>query len=205
MTRTERRERQRHRKLQIAHRVVSTLLALALILVFVLLLTGGGKAEERGPEEMVAERAVTPEPYLEEQEPANSLEAEKIALAKMVWGEARGCSTAEQAAVIWCVLNRVDDDSGLWPDDIIGVVTQPNQFYGYDPGHPVLPELLAVVEDVLARWEMEDICLGDVGRVLPEEYLYFTGDGKHNYFTTEWKGGATWDWAMDNPYEEKLA
>lgn len=122
-------------------------------------------------------------------------------LAKMLYGEARGCSTTEQAAVVWCVLNRVDDESGLWPDDIVGVVTQESQFHGYSPDHPILPELLAVAEDVLARWEMEDACLGSVGRVLPEEYTYFTGDGWHNYFRTEWIGGTTWDWALESPYE----
>ena len=36
---------------------------------------------------------------------------------------------------------------------------------------------------------------------LPKEYLYFTGDGAHNYFTTEWQGGQTWDWSLESPYE----
>ena len=121
-------------------------------------------------------------------------------LAKTIYGEARGCSTTEQAAVVWCVLNRVDDESGLWPDDIVAVVTQPSQFHGYDPDHPVLPELLALAEDVLSRWEIEDSCVGDVGRVLPREYTYFSGDGRHNYFRTEWDGGTTWDWGLESPY-----
>ena len=42
------------------------------------------------------------------------------ALARTVWGEARGCSTTEQAAVAWCVLNRVD--SPEFPDDVLSVV-----------------------------------------------------------------------------------
>ena len=29
-------------------------------------------------------------------------------IAKTVWGEARGCSVTQQAAVAWCILNRVD-------------------------------------------------------------------------------------------------
>lgn len=64
------------------------------------------------------------------------------------------------------------------------------QFYGYDPSNPVDPDILALVEDVLARWMAEKECVGSVGRVLPKEYLYFTGDGAHNYFTTEWQGRA---------------
>ena len=50
-------------------------------------------------------------------------------------------------------------------------------------------------------WMAEKECVGSVGRVLPKEYLYFTGDGAHNYFTTEWQGGQTWDWSLESPYE----
>lgn len=82
-----------------------------------------------------------------------------------------------------------------------GITTQPCQFYGYDPSNPVDPDILALVEDVLARWMAEKECVGSVGRVLPKEYLYFTGDGAHNYFTTEWQGGQTWDWSLESPYE----
>jgi len=63
------------------------------------------------------------------------------------------------------------------------------------------PDILALVEDVLARWMAEKECVGSVGRVLPKEYLYLTGDGAHNYFTTEWQGGQTWDWSLESPYE----
>lgn len=42
----------------------------------------------------------------------------------------------------------------------------------------------------------------EVGRVLPREYLFFTGDGEHNHFRTEWEGGQTWDWSLRSPYEE---
>lgn len=124
-------------------------------------------------------------------------------LAKTIYGEARGCSTTEQAAVVWCVLNRVDDESGLWPDDIIGVVTQEYQFAGYSPEHPVLPELYDLTLDVLERWQREKAGEDDVGRVLPEDYCYFHGDGKHNYFRQEYGGGPAWDWGLETPYEEK--
>ncbi len=29
-------------------------------------------------------------------------------IAKTIWGEARGTSMTEKAAVAWCILNRVD-------------------------------------------------------------------------------------------------
>ena len=107
----------------------------------------------------------------------------------------------EQAATISCVQHLYDSGDRFWADTVEGITTQPCQFYGYDPSNPVDPDILALVEDVLARWMAEKECVGSVGRVLPKEYLYFTGDGVHNYFTTEWQGGQTWDWSLESPYE----
>lgn len=118
-------------------------------------------------------------------------------LANVAWGEARGCSVTEQAAVMWCVLNRVD--SPLYPDSVGEVVTQRAQFNGYSASNPITPELLQLANDVLTYWSKED----DSGRVLPKEYLYFIGDGKHNYFYKTWGGNATaWDWSLPSPYKE---
>mgnify|MGYP002520828350 CR=1 FL=1 len=102
-------------------------------------------------------------------------------IAKAVWGEARGCSTEGQTRVVWCILNRVDDSR--FPDTIQGVVTQPCQFYGYSPDYPVTPEILAVVNDVLYRWNLEKNGVA-VARELSPEHLYFTGDGAQNHFRT---------------------
>lgn len=126
------------------------------------------------------------------------------ALARMLYGEARGvASTMEKAACVWCVLNRVDDTSGLWPDTIIGVLTQANQFSGYSPRNPVTDALYALARDVLIRWIRERSGETDVGRVLPAEYVYFTGDGERNYFYTAWPAGVTaaWTWELPDPYE----
>lgn len=116
-------------------------------------------------------------------EPDYSLEAEYI--AKTVWGEARGCSVDEQEQVIWCILNRVDSDYRYFPDDVISVVTQPHQFHGYVPSNPVWPELYELSLDVLSRWEAEKRG-EESNRNLPLEYLYFSGDGKHNTFRVEY-------------------
>lgn len=126
------------------------------------------------------------------------------AIARMLWGEARGVkSDAEKAACVWCVLNRVDDTSGLWPDTIIGVLAQPNQFSGYSPRNPVTTELYELARDVLIRWYRERSGEVEVGRVLPSEYVYFFGDGERNYFYTTWPVGssAAWAWALPDPYE----
>lgn len=126
-------------------------------------------------------------------------EAEVEMLARVLWGEARGVpSDMEKAAVVWCVLNRVDAER--WPDTVAGVVTEPSQFAGYSPDYPATEELKAIAADVLTRWERERREGGDVGRVLPAEYFFFTGDGERNYFRTEFTGGTFWDWTLPNPY-----
>ena len=106
-------------------------------------------------------------------------EADVIALAQMLYGEARGCTVDNQMKCVWCVLNRVDD--ARFPDTIIGVVSAPGQFYGYSPDFPVLDRLYAVALNVLTRWSMEKQG-AEVQRELPSGYLWFTGDGETNHF-----------------------
>ena len=105
-----------------------------------------------------------------------------IAIAKMLYGESRGCSIDNQQKAVWCVLNRVDADG--FPDTIIGVLSQPDQFHGYSEAFPVWDELTAVAEDVLTRWSLEKQGVA-VNRELPKSYLYFTGTGRENIFREE--------------------
>lgn len=102
-----------------------------------------------------------------------------IAVSKMLYGESRGCTVDNQRKAVWCVLNRVDADG--FPDTIIGVLSQPNQFHGYSEAFPVWDELTAVAEDVLTRWSLEKQGVA-VNRELPKSYLYFTGTGRENIF-----------------------
>lgn len=122
-------------------------------------------------------------------------------LAKTIYGEARGCSTTQQAAVIWCILNRVDTDGKYSPSEVIQVVTAKSQFHGYDPDHPVLDEHYNLAIDVLTRWLKEKAGETNVGRVLPKNYRYFGGDGVKNTFRDSWKGGNRWNWSLPSPYE----
>lgn len=41
----------------------------------------------------------------------------------------------------------------------------------------------------------------EVGRVLPADYLWFSGDGKRNHFRNAYRGGDRWDWSLPSPYE----
>ena len=122
---------------------------------------------------------------------------EEIILAKTVWGEANGLPDTELAAVIWCVLNRVD--SPRYPNDIVSVCLQPSQFFGYVESFPVTDHILYLIRDVMYRWNLEKQGETNVGRVLPSNYLYFYGSGGHNHFYTG-SGGGNWDWSLPSPY-----
>lgn len=100
-------------------------------------------------------------------------------VAKMLWGEARGCTRDNQIKCAWVVCNRVDDER--FPDTIQCVLGQPNQFHGYDPTYPVTSELYDVAFDVLTRWSYEKQGV-PVRRELPSSFLWFTGDGVENIF-----------------------
>lgn len=114
-------------------------------------------------------------------------------LAKTIWGEARGLDEYEQSLVVWCVLNRFDH--GGFGSSLKEIITKPYQFQGYKESFPVDEGILRLCEDVLFRWET-----GMEGRTLPEEYLYFYGDGWHNYYTTGYGNGDTYDFSLPNPY-----
>ena len=105
------------------------------------------------------------------------------AVAKMLWGEARGCTRDNQIKCAWVVCNRVDDDR--FPDTIQGVLSQPSQFHGYDPAYPVTDELYSVAFDVLTRWSYEKQGV-PVRRELPGSFLWFTGNGRENIFRDEY-------------------
>lgn len=158
-------------------------------------------------------------------------EAEVDLLARTIYAEARGLSVTEQAAVAWCVLNRVDAGYGTLTE----VLTAPHQFATWHG--EIAQEQRDIAADVLTRWEREKLgcpgeaqrsgfggertssgtseavhtgadegcaaCEDEVGRVLPREYLWFTGDGVRNYFRDAYTDGEYWDWGLESPYEEE--
>ena len=122
-------------------------------------------------------------------------------LARLIYTEARGVkSKTEQAAVVWCVLNRLDNPNRP-QKTIADVVTAPHQF-DYRPWAPVTEEFKALAQDVLERWEREKNGVENVGRILPVEYQYFEGDGGRNWFSAEWRSDEYWDWSLPSPYED---
>jgi hypothetical protein len=128
--------------------------------------------------------------------PVSLYDAELI--GRTIWGEAGGVkSEAERAAVAWCILNRVD----AWGQTVEQVVTKPYQFQGYRPWGECPQEHIDLAIDVLTRWAAEKQGKTDAGRVLPAEYLYFMGDGRHNHFATEYQNTDYWDWSLADPYK----
>lgn len=136
----------------------------------------------------------------EEVEVVQELDPKEVELiGRTIWGEAGGvASTAERAAVAWCILNRVDKHGKT----IEEVITAPHQFYGYRTGGECPQEHLDLAADVLERYYAEKRGEANVGRVLPKEYLYFTGDGQRNHFSTEWRGTSHWNWSLSDPYND---
>ena len=111
-------------------------------------------------------------------------EEEVRLVAQMLYGEARGCNKDELRLVVWCVCNRVD--KGTWGNTVEDVIKYPYQFMGYGATHPVWPELEAVAREVLEEWNDG----GEADILEPyaktSKYLFFRGDGKHNWYKEEW-------------------
>ena len=119
-------------------------------------------------------------------------------LAKLMWGEAGGIESVTDVACIgWVVCNRVDDQPE--PVTVASVITAPNRFY-YRESFPVRDDLYTLARDVLERWTMERLGYIGPGRVLPSDYIYFSGDGQHNYFRNAYRGGRQWNYSLLSPY-----
>jgi len=125
-----------------------------------------------------------------------------ITLAKLLYRECGAVkSVTEQACVAWTVCNWADEDGG----DYVGMISKsaktPNRF-AYISKTPVTDHLYRLASDVLFRWNLEKNGYSVVGRVLPREYLYFGGDGKHNYFRRNFRNDRNfWDYSLESPYD----
>jgi hypothetical protein len=138
--------------------------------------------------------------------------AEVVMAAKMTWGESRGIwSLTEQAADIWCSLNRVDSKGYAMGHSLTYVITFPDQFHGYNPGHPTVDDygrdITVLAVDVITRWLNEKLGFEDVGRVLPPEYLWFSSNKNHthNIFRDQYSSRDPachkWGWSLPSPYD----
>lgn len=162
--------------------IIAQVCAILLALIVMILLAldkGGSKADADGVPPEVDTNGLCVVDVKEPEYEMYFTEADVTALAQMLYGESRGCTLLNQQQCVWCVLNRVDD--ARFPDSIIGVVSQPGQFYGYSADFPVWDSLYAVALDVVQRWAAEKQG-AEVARELGSAYLWFTGDGQKNVF-----------------------
>lgn len=104
--------------------------------------------------------------------------------ALLAWGEYSGSDYAQRTAPIWCACNRADA-WGMTLDEVM----HSDAFHGLLTEREVPEEWYDVARETLARWELEKMGYIDVGRTLPSEYLYFSGNGTVNIYRTEYIGG----------------
>lgn len=129
---------------------------------------------------------------------ADIKETDVIILAKILYSECDVVkSETERACVIWTILNRVDKNH----TSIEYEVTKPHQF-AWNSKAPVQENHINLARDVLQRWYTEKETGKSCGRVLPKDYCFFYGDGRHNHFYKDWgKKNITWDYSLPSPYE----
>jgi len=121
----------------------------------------------------------------------NELEVET--LARLLWSSPlRG--EEQKTALLWVVLNRVDDQSGLFADSILEAVSV-SEFSFYDDDAHLSEANLTIARDVLDAWKSrKEGCW--IGRHVPANGLYirFTGENNRNIEVTAERGGEALVW-----------
>lgn len=198
------------RKRKMLNKCIAALI-IFLIIAAVGLIAVDAPDQERDAEPQIVEAVSAPAAitYTQERETKHYTDADAQALAQMAWGECRGVGdlvtadgrtvtgTCQKAAAMWVALNRYDAG---YEESVVDVVAAPHQFAGYDPEHPLDDELLALAYDVLERWNDEQAGGTDVGRVIPDDYFWFVGDGKHNHFSNQYRSGKYYAWELSDAY-----
>ena len=143
---------------------------------------------------------VTPELKQKIEYLVSTYDNEIIMATKVMVVEAGGVyPLSHRAAVVWCILNRADATG----NSISSIITAPHQF-AWIPSQAYNQEQYDFVKDIFTRWLLEKEGFENVGRVLPEEYKWFHGDGYHNHFRNAYSGSyAIWDWSLPSPYDDE--
>ena len=143
---------------------------------------------------------VTPELKQKIEYLVSTYDNEIIMATKVMVAEAGGVyPLSHRAAVVWCILNRVDATGS----SISSIITAPHQFAWF-PSKSYSQEQYELVKDIFTRWLLEKEGFENVGRVLPKEYKWFHGDGYHSHFRNAYSGSYTiWDWSLPSPYDDE--
>lgn len=129
-------------------KVLASALAVIALSVIVLKATGRELADAAQEETTTVEEVtVQEETPVVETDPYRS-EAE--AVAKVLYGTARGNTETDQRAVVWCIINRCE--SQLYPNTIEGVCSQNQQWMGYSNSNPIIKSLYDIATEELTTW-----------------------------------------------------
>lgn len=74
----------------------------------------------------------------------------------------------EKRALDWVILNRLDDTSGKYADEVRYILLQKGEFLDYDPDAPRTPENTAIAASVLNAWRYEQITGDSTYRLVPK-------------------------------------
>jgi Cell wall hydrolyses involved in spore germination len=126
--------------------------------------------------------------------------ADAVAMAGVMYAESRGLDKREQSMVAWCILNRLD--SGRFGSTLSSVIWAKSQFAHStrtvsDNG----TDLIWLAQDVLTRYWKEKNGETNVGRTLPQGYLFYYGNGRHNLFRVSNSGKGSYNFGLEDPYE----
>ena len=98
------------------------------------------------------------------------IEREAEYIAKVIYGTAKNHSSADQRAVVWCILNRVEHYAH--PNTVADVCQQPKQWMGYSNDNPVLADLYDLALEELKIWH------NDGHRPISNDYIYLSWSSK---------------------------
>ena len=106
-------------------------------------------------------------------------------MARVVYGTALYNSEEAQRAVLWLIINRVEN--GIYPNTVEEVCQQPMQWMGYSAENPVMDKFYDMACEVLAAWE------NGGSRNLPQDCLFLVWNGNESItFRTKFEGGNEW-------------
>ncbi len=152
------------------------------------------------PQQEIKLSAVQPE--IEVKESDSSLimyytEEEMNYIGRLITAEAGGLSNEEMRAVAMTVLHRVDNPK--WPNDIIQVINQDGQYADEDMPAYASDRALEAAFEALDQWNLaKNSLIPEEDFRLPEKFIYFFGDGRHNYFYCYEKGAVVFYDDMPN-------
>ena len=145
---------------------------------------------ETNEEPEIVEEIVSEEPESAEEEivpVSDPYRSEAEAVAKVLYGTARGNTETDQRAVVWCIINRCE--STLFPNTIEEVCSQKQQWMGYSDSNPIVQELYDIAHEELSTWHEGGY------RMIAPDFLFLSWSSKEIVLRTQFEeNGATRYW-----------